>query len=97
LSSNELDKLRDGIDDLDKKIIDLLNERAKLANKIGIIKKKMEIPIYNPNRESEVLKNVISHNKGPLSETAVKRLYERIIDEIRRLERESSEHEQNEK
>lgn len=91
MENSNIDSLRDKIDELDRKLIELLNERAKLANQIGQIKKKNNLPIYMPNREAEVMRNVMSNNKGPLSETAVKRLFERIIDEIRRLERESSE------
>lgn len=91
MSSDNIDSLRDKIDNLDRQLLELLNERAKLANQIGVIKKKNNLPIYMPNREAEVMRNVVSNNKGPLSEVAVKRLFERIIDEIRRLERESSE------
>ena len=91
MNSVSIDSLRDKIDSLDRQLLELLNERAKLANQIGIIKKKNNLPIYMPNREAEVMRNVMSNNKGPLSEAAVRRLFERIIDEIRRLERESSE------
>lgn len=89
--ADEIDLLRDQIDELDRQLLKLLNKRAELANKIGVIKKKKKLPIYMPSREAEVMMNVVSNNKGPLSENAVKRLFERIIDEIRRLERESSE------
>jgi len=78
---------RERIDALDRIIIHLLNERAICAAAIGDIKKKLGIPVYVPSREEEVLRNVVKHNPGPLSHEAVRRLYERIIDETRSLER----------
>ncbi len=78
---------RDRIDALDRAIIQLLNERAICANAIGHIKKKVGLPVYVPSREQDVLRNVTAANKGPLSDEAVKRLFERVIDETRSLER----------
>ena len=78
---------RDRIDALDRAIIEMLNERAVCAAAIGAIKKKLGLPVYAPAREQEVLANVTAANPGPLSDAAVRRLYERIIDETRSLER----------
>jgi len=78
---------RQCIDAIDLVILRLLNERARCANYIGYIKKKLGLPIYVPEREDEVLRNVLSANEGPLSNEAVRRLFERIIDETRSLER----------
>lgn len=75
------------INALDRTIIRLLNERAICAKVIGQIKKNNGIPVYDPRREEFVLDNVQQHNEGPLSNEAVRRLFERIIDEIRSLER----------
>ena len=75
------------IDALDRTIIRLMNERAICAKVIGQIKKNNGIPVYDPRREELVLKNVQRHNKGPLPDEAVRRLFERIIDETRSLER----------
>ena len=58
---------------------------------MGEIKRKLNMPIYMPEREKEVINNVQTHNTGPLSNDAIRRLYERIIDESRRMEREYSE------
>jgi chorismate mutase len=88
-----LDALRRRIDELDEKLVELLNERAKCALKIGEIKQTMGLEIYQPDRESQVLGHVRDHGraiKGPLSPEALTRLFERIIDEARRLERESA-------
>jgi chorismate mutase len=83
----ELDDLRNRIDLLDESLVRLLNARAACALEIGRVKREMGVPIYQPERESEVLKNVLSHNRGPLDQAAIKRLFERIIDEARHLER----------
>ena len=83
----ELDDLRNRIDLLDESLVKLLNARAACALEIGRVKREMGVPIYQPERESEVLKNVQSHNRGPLDQDAIKRLFERIIDEARHLER----------
>lgn len=91
MSLDEMDKLRQQIDALDRQLVDMLNERAKLANKIGEVKKTLALPVYNPKRETEVMQNVMNHSKGPMEPAAIKRLFERIIDETRRLEREHME------
>jgi chorismate mutase-like protein len=87
----DIDPWRDRIDEIDSAIIRLLNERAECAIAIGSIKRLLGIPIYVPSREEAVLGNVTESNPGPLSDTAVRRLYERIIDETRSLERQLSE------
>lgn len=86
-TEQDLDPWRERIDVLDVTILNLLNERSSCANMIGKIKKRIGMPVYVPERETEVLDNVISSNKGPLPNTAVRRLFERIIDETRSLER----------
>lgn len=83
--------LRIRIDFLDKLIVRLLNRRAKYADEIGKIKEKLGLEIYSPEREKQVFENVSRANPGPLTDEAVRRVYERIIDESRRLERESAE------
>lgn len=83
-----LDELRVAIDAVDLRILALFNERAVVVSQIGDIKKRMTMPIYEPKREDEVFRNVIGGNQGPLAEGAVRRLFERIIDEMRTLQRE---------
>jgi peptidoglycan lytic transglycosylase G len=87
----EMESLRKKIDRLDKLIVRLLNKRAKFADEIGKIKDKLGLDVYSPEREKQVYENVSRENPGPLTDEAVKRVYERIIDESRRLERESAE------
>ena len=88
---NELDRLRASIDELDRVLVKLLNQRAKYALEIGRAKGAAGLPVYSPEREREVIARVEEQNRGPLSAEALRRLYERIIDESRRLEREAHE------
>ncbi|GIU74989.1 MAG: hypothetical protein KatS3mg004_2076 [Bryobacteraceae bacterium] len=90
-----LDGLRRQIDVLDLQILELLNRRAVVAAQIGDVKKAVSLPVYEPKREEEVFRNVTIHNPGPLSEAAVRRLFERIIDEMRLLQRERLNREQD--
>jgi chorismate mutase len=88
-----IDQLRRRIDELDERLVELLNERASCALRIGEIKQELGLEIYQPERESHVLAHVRDHGgviKGPLGPDALTRLFERIIDEARRLERESA-------
>jgi chorismate mutase len=82
-----LDELRRKIDALDERIVELLNARAACALEIGHEKKLAGLEVYQPSREAEVLGHVQRINMGPLDDEAMKRLFERIIDEARRLER----------
>lgn len=79
--------LRGRIDLLDETLVRLLNARAACALEIGRIKRELGMPIYQPEREAEVLANVERFNNGPLDQPAIRRLFERIIDEARHLER----------
>jgi chorismate mutase len=83
-----VDDLRRRIDELDRQLVALLGERARCALEIGHIKERTGEAVYQPTRESEVLANVRRANAGPLDDAAMTRLFERIIDEARRLERE---------
>jgi chorismate mutase len=90
VSEKELERLRESIDELDRVIVKLLNQRAKYAMEIGHAKKAVELPVYSPERERDVLRNVEEENRGPLSADGIRRLYERIIDESRRIERQAN-------
>jgi len=74
------------IDAVDVKIVQLLNERTQIVHEIGRIKKQFSLPIYEPKREDQVFENVTSHNPGPLTGEALKRIFERIIDEMRTIQ-----------
>lgn len=75
------------IDELDQQLVRLFNERAQCAIEIGHIKRRLGLDVYSPQREAQVIGNVTSANRGPLNHDAIKRLFERVIDESRRIER----------
>ncbi len=85
----KIDGLRQKIDAYDRQIVELLNKRAQCADSIGVIKRRLGFPVYVPSREEQVIAHVQTFNPGPLSADAISRLYERIIDESRRLEQEN--------
>ena len=86
-AQSEIEDLRQRIDWLDEQIVRLLNARAECALQVGHLKKQLNMDIYQPARELEVLGNVQRLNTGPLDDGAIRRLFERVIDEARRLER----------
>ena len=79
----ELSDCRSRIDVVDRRIVALLNERTRIVEQIGRIKGQMRMAIYEPKREDQVFANVTESNPGPLAPEAVKRIFERIIDEMR--------------
>lgn len=83
----KLDEFRVLIDDVDRRIVDLLNERTRVVEEIGRVKKHADLPIYEPKREEQVFANITGHNHGPLTPEAVRRIFERIIDEMRTIQR----------
>jgi chorismate mutase-like protein len=83
-----LDEIRRDIDRVDEVLVRLLNERARCVCEIGRLKKESGVEIYQPDREKDVLNHVRAvASEGPLGPDAIARLFERIIDEARRLER----------
>ncbi len=83
----KLEDWRRKIDDIDRRLVELLNERSHCVLEIGKLKKVDGSPLYQPDREREVLEAAERANKGPLSESAIRRLFERILDEARSVER----------
>lgn len=79
---------RERIDEVDRRILALLNERTEIVEAIARTKASAQLPVYEPRREDEVFRNIAEHNHGPLSQDAAKRVFERIIDEMRKLQRE---------
>ena len=77
------------IDEIDSKLVELLNARSRCALEIGKLKQAANLPLYQPDREKEVLQNAERSNPGPLSNAAIRRLFERIIDEARAAERDA--------
>jgi len=85
----DIEDWRKKIDELDAKLVELLNQRSGCAAEIGKLKQKDGQPIYSPEREREILEQVQRLNRGPLGNDALKRLFERILDEARVVEKQS--------
>lgn len=75
------------IDDIDRQLVELLNRRTLIVEDIGRAKQGAGLPIYEPKREDDVYRNVLTQNAGPLTPDALRRIYERIIDEMRSLQK----------
>ncbi|MBP6823734.1 MAG: chorismate mutase [Acidobacteria bacterium] len=86
-AKQEMGEWRQRIDDIDLQLVKLFNERTQCAIEIGHIKKRIGLEIYSPSREAQVIANVTNANTGPLDAEAIRRLFERVIDEARRIER----------
>ena len=84
----KLTEYRVFIDELDRRIVALLNERTRVVEDIGRVKRDAEMPVYEPEREEQVFDNVRSvSNDDPLAQQAVRRIFERIIEEMRMIQR----------
>lgn len=79
---------RTKIDELDRKLVELLSQRAHAAHEIGKLKRGAGMPIYEPDRERNVFSNVRGVNAGPLPDRDLLRIYERIMDVMRQIQQE---------
>jgi chorismate mutase-like protein len=78
---------RKKIDELDRRLVELLNERAQAAHEIGKLKRNTSMPIYEPDREKIIFENVCHVNRGPLPDSELRQVYERIIDVMRNIQK----------
>lgn len=79
-------ELRIRIDDLDRQLVELLNERARAAQSIGRLKRHTSMPIYEPDRERIVFQNVARYNRGPLREQDLEIIYQALIAVMREIQ-----------
>jgi chorismate mutase-like protein len=77
---------RKKIDELDQRLVELLNERAAAAKAIGALKRNTQMPIYEPDRERQIFEKVRKRNKGPLPDLELVQIFERIIDIMRKIQ-----------
>jgi chorismate mutase-like protein len=84
---DRLEELRVLIDDVDRRIVELLNQRTRVVENIGRVKRAAALPIYEPKREDQVFANVAQSNQGPMTHEALHGIFERIIDEMRKIQR----------
>ncbi len=83
----KLEEYRVTIDEIDRRLVALLNERTVIVESIGRVKREAQLPVYEPRREDQVFANIASANTGPIGNDAVRHIFERIIDEMRGIQR----------
>ena len=74
------------IDELDQRLLKLLSERAEFVLAVGKIKNERNMEVFDPERERQIIRSILRENKGPLDEDALRRIFQCVIDECRRLE-----------
>src|SRR5208337_401121 len=82
-----IEELRMQMDVLDRQLVELISERARVAQMIGHLKADLSLPVYEPDREKIVYANVRAANKGPLPDIEMTHIYERILDVMRALQK----------
>lgn len=85
----DIKEWRKRIDELDEQLVRLLNRRSRYAAEVGRLKRRANQAVYQPEREQEILERVQRMNGGPLGNDALKRLFERILDEARTVEQQT--------
>ena len=74
-----LEELRRRIDEIDRRLVELLNERARVVVEVGRSKRASGAPIYAPHRESAVLEKVLGASKGPLPARTIEAIYRELM------------------
>lgn len=82
-----LAECRAKIDAIDVQLVELLNRRTLAVEEIGRAKQAAQLPVYEPKREEDVYRNIMASNHGPLPSESLRSIFERIIDEMRSLQR----------
>lgn len=82
----DVTQLRVTVDELDRKLVDLLNERARVVQSIGRLKRHTSMPIYEPDRERAVYRNVADYNQGPLREQDLQIIYQALMAVMREIQ-----------
>lgn len=74
------------IDELDRQLVRLINERAQCALEIGRLKRNSEMPVYEPQRERIIFENINHNNQGPLTNMQLRQIFERLVDVMRQIQ-----------
>ena len=82
----DLDELRRSIDAVDQQILKLLHERVRLVVAVGEYKRERALPVYDPERERALLERLCRAAEPPLDAETIRRIFERLVDESRRIE-----------
>ena len=77
---------RSKIDELDRELVRLINQRAECAVHIGRLKRGLAMPVYEPDRERIIFDNIAKQNQGPLSQVQLRQVYERLVDVMRQIQ-----------
>jgi len=87
MSDDKLTPLRERIDAIDRQILDLLSQRAGIAQEVGHVKAETNAPVFRPERELQVLRNAAQRNPGPLADGDVQTIFREIMSACRALEK----------
>lgn len=85
--SPEIDEWRHEIDGIDEQLLELFNKRAHCAIEIGVVKRRLQLPMDVPEREAQIVARMVALNEGPLNGDAIERLFDAMIGESRVAER----------
>ena len=85
-TQSRIEELRSRVDEVDRELIRILNERARIVQEIVAIKAEAGKPLFDPRREEEILQKVAEQNQGPIYDTSMREIFELILHRIRDLE-----------
>ena len=85
-TQNRIEDLRSRVDEVDRELIRILNERARIVQEIVTIKAEAGKALFDPKREEEILRKVAEENEGPIYDTSMREIFELILHRIRDLE-----------
>ena len=86
----KLGEYREQINEIDKKLVDLLNDRAVVVMKVKKLKQKENLPLYDARREEELVENIVEYNKGPLYRDNIIQIFENILRNVQILEKDEN-------
>jgi monofunctional chorismate mutase len=82
-----LKNLRQNIDDIDKKILNLLEDRMRIVQEVGNLKEKLDISVEDLNRENEIIQRLTQHSSGKLSENQLIRIFTSVFKSSKQIQR----------
>ncbi|MCA1729951.1 MAG: chorismate mutase [Actinobacteria bacterium] len=85
-TQSRIEELRSRVDEVDRELISILNERARIVQEIVAIKSEAGKPLFDPRREEEILRKVAEENQGPIYDTSIREIFEIILHRIRDME-----------
>ena len=86
----KLESYREQINDIDHKLVDLLNERAQIVMNVKKLKQKEDVPLYDARREEELIENIAKYNQGPLYRDNIIQIFESILRNVQILEKDEN-------